>query len=267
MLLGALAVLSFACGGKLAPLRGMHDASDDPQAEAAPGDDAGLLPVVDRITPEQGPNVGGTTVTIVGSGFDPDGGTEITFANAAATGVSCTTSHQCVAVSPFAGYQPFAQVAHVQATVGGTLGDPAAHSSETRAQDQFTYTAGPACTTSLMCSGIYFPDLHIDCPSILQFYEEPRTQYQAFVDAGTSIVVPTDDSGETIAACFGGLTDSSCTLFSAYEAQWSYCGAGGGFCDLCMKCGGVCTMTQNGPVCSKMLGGPEGCLNPGGGGG
>jgi hypothetical protein len=258
-----LAASAFACGGKLAPLPGAADAGEE--AEAG-DDDAGLVPVIDSVTPDVGPNSGGTMVTITGSGFVVDGGTQVLFAGSPASHVSCDSSHECTLVSPFAGYQTFDQVVDVRATVGGDPGVPPSRTSAKSARDLFTFTAGPTCATSLVCTGIYFPDLHVDCPSTVHFYTDPYTPYQTFVDVASSFVIHTNDTSESVGACYGDPSSSSCSLYSAYEAQWSYCGAGGNYCQLCTSCGGICGMNENGLTCSAKLGGPTGCAGTGGGG-
>jgi hypothetical protein len=68
---------------------------------AAPPPGAGGTPlVVTSLNPTSGPATGGTTVTILGSGFPTStGAAQVTFGSLAATGVSCSDS-SCTAVSP-----------------------------------------------------------------------------------------------------------------------------------------------------------------------
>jgi hypothetical protein len=84
---------------------------------------------VNKLEPTSGPKVGGTTVTITGTGFVP-GKTVFRFGGTNATGVSCGSSTSCTAVSP-----KRAKVGKVDvvATVAGKS------SPKNPPADQFTY--------------------------------------------------------------------------------------------------------------------------------
>jgi hypothetical protein len=56
-------------------------------------------PTLTSLSPSSGPGAGGTTVTIVGAGFIPRQ-TSVQFGTVPATGVSCSSTTQCTAVSP-----------------------------------------------------------------------------------------------------------------------------------------------------------------------
>ncbi len=86
-------------------------------------------PTVASVTPKSGPTAGGTNVTIAGSGFALGAATSFKFSTAIATGVNCTSTSSCTAVSP-----PRAKSGRVdvKATAGG-------FNSAKSAADQFTY--------------------------------------------------------------------------------------------------------------------------------
>lgn len=90
-------------------------------------------PTVTGVSPNTGPNTGGTPVTVTGTGFSTaSGATAISFGGVAATGVSCASSTSCSATSP-------AGCATLDVTVtvnGGT--------SATGSADRFTYTPANA---------------------------------------------------------------------------------------------------------------------------
>jgi hypothetical protein len=261
----ALALLALAgvlgCGGRLRGIGDGGDVDGGPDAgDAGDAEDDSDLPVVDSVTPSTGPNSGGTPVIVRGSGFVPEGGTQILFANGPASGVDCASSTECRAVTPWEGFQPFAQRLHVQASIlGGT------RTSRTRDQDLFTYLSGPVCQSALTCPGLYFPELTVTCPSSVSFYLYPLTSSQQLIATGTKFQASTDDAVATVAACVGDPISGSCTLYSLFEASWSYCG-GGDFCGQCAQCGGVCGMNASGLTCSVHVGGAGGCGGFGSGG-
>ena len=152
---GAIAVA--ACGGKLVPVPAdAGDAAD----EAPEYGDGG--PFVTRVTPDSGPNSGGTQVTVDGYNFAP-GQSAVAFAGFPARG-SCASSTQCIVVSPYAGHQGYDQQVHVQVTVPGADGGPIM--SPATPLDVFTYTAGPQCDLTLSCEGeSYYPKMVITCPT------------------------------------------------------------------------------------------------------
>ena len=73
-------------------------------------------PTVSSVTPSSGPTAGGTSVTIGGSGFALGAATSFKFSSGVATGVNCTSTSSCTAVSP-----PRAKAGKVdvKATAGG----------------------------------------------------------------------------------------------------------------------------------------------------
>ncbi|HEV2655410.1 MAG TPA: IPT/TIG domain-containing protein, partial [Ktedonobacteraceae bacterium] len=84
------------------------------------------LPKVDSISPTSGPEAGGTTVTITGSGFT--GATAVSFGSTAGTDVTVVSDTQITVVSP-------AGSGRVDVTVTTSAG-----TSQTSTADQFTYT-------------------------------------------------------------------------------------------------------------------------------
>jgi hypothetical protein len=87
-------------------------------------------PTITAVTPNSGSKVGGTSVTISGSGFALGAATTFKFAAGSATSVNCTSTSSCTAVSP-----PRAKVGvvDVKAKVG-SVGSP-----KSVPADQFTY--------------------------------------------------------------------------------------------------------------------------------
>jgi hypothetical protein len=224
-LVGSIGAAALGCGGKIAPLGDAGGATDSAEEEeevelASP--DAG--PVVDSVFPRSGPNSGGTRVTVTGSGFVTGGGTQISFAGFPASDVACDSEERCVATSPYAGPSAVPETVDVQATLAGALGAPGSRSSAVGPRDEFTFRAGPPCTQSLACSGLYFPQLIIDCPAAVAFYLYPRTPQQELVATATTFMATTNDVGAAVSACYGDPSSTSCTPFSTFEAQLSYCG-------------------------------------------
>jgi hypothetical protein len=87
-------------------------------------------PVVTSLSPHSGPKAGGSSVTIGGSGFAPGAGTIVKFGTRAATGVNCTSSVSCTAVSPPA-------LKAVKVDVTANVGKE--HGKKNPPADQFTY--------------------------------------------------------------------------------------------------------------------------------
>ncbi|NHQ93027.1 autotransporter domain-containing protein, partial [Janthinobacterium lividum] len=97
-------------------------------------------PVVSSISPTSGTTAGGTTVIITGTGFS--GTTAVTFGATAANGFTVNSATQITATAP-AGSAGTVDVRVTSA--GGT--------SNTSANDQFTYVAAPAVTSISPTSG------------------------------------------------------------------------------------------------------------------
>jgi hypothetical protein len=93
-------------------------------------------PVITNLAPSSGSFMGGMVVTITGSGFSTSA-TTFAFGSVAASGVTCTSTTNCTAVSPAAAGTTLATV-DVVATVGG-------QSSPVVVPDQFAYI-GPTVT-------------------------------------------------------------------------------------------------------------------------
>jgi IPT/TIG domain len=246
--------LALGCFGKIAPTPsdgGVRDAGID--ADDTPWPDAGdsgvLVPVVDRVDPSSGPNSGGTLVTITGSGFALGDATEISFANIAASHVSCTSHHQCTAITPFAGESDQDQLAHVRASIYGTLDAPGSRSSATRDQDIFRYTGGPPCTAALFCDA-GDPLIQVTCTTIAYYYFLARSPAEQLLWVGTSYGFQTQVVPSHGTVCYGDPRSSSCRTFDTYEARWSICGDYG-LCVQCKRCGGQCFTTSSGdPKCT-----------------
>jgi hypothetical protein len=234
------------CGGKLAPLGGSTDL------------DAGVLlidsggrPVIEHIDPSSGPNSGGTTVAIRGAGFATDGGTQITFAGFPASHVTCSSESECVVLSPWAGPSSSPQVVDVQATVRGVLGDPSALSSLPDQPDVFTFTAGPSCNATQVCTELDLPQLVVTCPGQVAFYDSPWTTVEQLVGQGASYSAGTQSCGGALSACDGAPSNGSCTSFSL-QAEALECGAPN-FCSLCKKIAhGICSSGPD-PMCCTAI--------------
>ena len=98
-------------------------------------------PIVTNIFPTSGPTIGGTSVTITGSGFT--GATAVDFGSNAATGVMVTSDTSITATSP----------AGAAGTVGVTVSTPGGTSTPSGASG-FTYIAGFQITTASLPVGV-----------------------------------------------------------------------------------------------------------------
>lgn len=223
-----LCILSVAgCGGKLAPL----DTDAGPVNDGAADESASPL-VVTSVTPSSGPNSGGTHVVVQGEGFVP-GESSISFGGLSATGVSCASTKECTAVSPFAGYHDFDQRVHVQVSVPGSQGD-APQTSPAGPLDAFTYTSGPNCNYELSCAeASSFANLVITCPTSVSFYRQVAHTLTGPVSVGTTYTTATEDFPIDIVACFGDAASTSCTTFAAASSDWA-CGTAV-FCFNCVN--------------------------------
>jgi hypothetical protein len=250
LLVASGAIATAACGGKILPLdTGAGDAGD---AGAAPdGDDGG--PFVTRVTPNSGPNSGGTQVTIDGYGFGP-GTSDVTFAGFPATG-SCASSTRCTATSPFAGRQGFDQVVHVQVTVPASAADGGPQTSPATPRDIFTYTAGPRCYLTLSCDNeLYYPNMVITCPTTVTFYLSFQYQLTTAVTRATMYKTGTEDFPIGVVACYGDSATTSCTTYVQASSPWTCLGGPDAACTYCMQLGGKCSGWPN-PTCTL---GPRG---------
>ncbi len=231
-----LAAPSAACGGKIA-------SAGNGSAQSGLTADGGLRPVVDAVQPDLGPNSGGTLVRVSGSGFAV-GGTTFFFAGSTATKVTCASDTECTMTSPPAGFVARTQPVDVVASVGGVTSLPSAG-------DVFTYAAGPDCSATQVCAGIGDAQLVVTCPASVYFYrvdEASRTQ----VASGTSY--QTFMQCAWIAACFGSISDGSCTPYTL-DLPSSSCGDPA-FCSKCEKNGNYCNddpdpQCCNGAVCTR----------------
>ncbi|MDN2715587.1 IPT/TIG domain-containing protein [Janthinobacterium sp. SUN120] len=134
-------------------------------------------PVVSSISPTSGPAVGGTTVTISGTGFGS--ATAVTFGGTAATGFTVNSATQITATAPAGTGTVDVRVT----TIGGT--------SATGPADQFTYVAAPAVSSISPTAG-------------------PAT-------GGTTVTISgTNFSGAT-AVTFGGTAATGFTVNSATQ--------------------------------------------------
>ncbi|MGC9960588.1 MAG: IPT/TIG domain-containing protein [Acidimicrobiales bacterium] len=93
-----------------------------------------VMPIVSAIAPHAGPLVGGTVVTITGTGFIV-AGSSVQFGSVPGASVSCSSTTSCVATSP----PESAGVDHI------TVSTPGGTSAKTAA-DTFTYDAIPVVT-------------------------------------------------------------------------------------------------------------------------
>jgi hypothetical protein len=219
------------CGGTIARDDGLG-------AGTEPGSAGG--PVVDHVEPNTGPNSGGTSVHVSGSGFALDGGTQFTFGGTPATHVTCTSDTACVVVTPPAGFATRTQAVDVQASVGS--GKPGALTSATTGNDVFTYAAGPDCSTAQVCEMLGVPRLLVTCPSQVTFFQLGPPD--SMVGTGTSYTSPMNCG--SLAACDGSPSSGSCSRYSLVPPAVS-CGDPW-FCDKCSKAGLYCTSGPS-PLC------------------
>lgn len=177
------------------------------------------MPAITNITPNSGPNGGGTTIEIDGVGFDTAGGTTFRFGGAAASIVSCSSSTRCSVTTPNVGASSSAQTLPVTATVRG-------FSSTATPTNVFTFTAGPTCNAQESCTGIAFgfPNLVITCPpgSVESFYTSWGSPDAAHAVSANSFTTGMNNVGGTVYAC--DPSTKSCTAYSIYEPNASYCG-------------------------------------------
>src|SRR5271157_1108113 len=97
---------------------------------AMAGPASAAAPTVTKINPTSGPLIGGTTVTVTGTGFT--GATSVKFGTTAATSYTVVSATSITAVSP----------AGSAGTVDVTVTTPSG-TSVISASDQFTYIAAP----------------------------------------------------------------------------------------------------------------------------
>jgi hypothetical protein len=219
------------CGGDL-----VH--SDGTSAST----ETGGRPVVDGVDPSTGPNSGGTSVRVSGSGFAQDGGTSFTFAGSPAFNVTCSSDTECSMTTPPAGFTPNMQLVDVRATVGALPDLSGKRTSATNGNDVFTYAAGPNCSTVQDCSTLAAPELIVTCPTQVTFFElaasnpmlATGTTYSAAMNCGA------------LAACFGSPTNGSCSPYSLNPPA-DACGDLN-FCNKCSAAGGYCSSGPD-PLC------------------
>ncbi|HEX8793063.1 MAG TPA: IPT/TIG domain-containing protein [Polyangiaceae bacterium] len=239
------AIAASACGGKLLPILDT-DAADAGDAAPDYGDGG---PFVTRVTPDSGPNSGGTQVTIDGYGFAP-GQSAVAFAGFPAK-ASCASSTQCTAVSPYAGHQGYDQHVHVQVTVPASDGGQSM--SPATPLDVFTYTAGPQCDVNLSCAGeTYYPDMVITCPTVVTFYSQYEYQLTDVITRAATYKTGTEDFPIQIVACYGDSTSTSCTTYVSVSTPFD-CASPASICAYCKKLGGKCTEGPN-PTCTGSIG-------------
>jgi hypothetical protein len=205
---------------------------------------AASLPTVTGVSPQAGPNVGGTTVQIQGGQFDTSGRTNVIFGGVQASDVKCTST-TCVATSPNEA-SGASSIVDVQVTVGPFTSYPSSSPLT-----KFTFLAGPQCKSEVTCQGVAFgfPNLAVTCPTSENFFLFPGTPAQQFLAAADSYTFDMNDVPHLGAACLpnGG----SCTTFSLYEPSPTRCGSSSpppppNFCTNCQNTGGICTTASGG---------------------
>jgi hypothetical protein len=204
-----------------------------------------VLPTISNMTPAYGPNVGGTVVQVTGERFAVGTNTTIfSFGGANAPSSNCSSSTSCtVTTPPF--LAPKANVVQVTATVGTNT------SAWDGNQDNFEFTAGASCTSSLSCAGITFgfPNVVLTCASTANF-SVGSSPGETSLGSGTTVTYRTDNVAGTLWAC--DPTRGSCTPFSTFEQNPNYCGQPTqppNFCQNCVKAGGHCATEGSTHVC------------------
>lgn len=111
-------------------------------------------PTITAVTPNQGPQSGGQTVTITGTNFDTFGSTKIAFAGTPATNVKCTSHTSCTVTTP-AGYG----IEYAQATVNDFT------FSGTPASEYLFGPYPPNCSAAFACTSTHVGATTITCPA------------------------------------------------------------------------------------------------------
>jgi hypothetical protein len=133
-------------------------------------------PTVTSVSPSSGPAVGGTSVTITGTGFT--GATAVSFGTAAATGIAVNSATSITAISP----------SHTAGAPDVTVTTPSG-TSPTGSTDTFTYVAAPTVTSVSPTTGL--------------------------TSGGTSVTVTGTGFSGTPAVSFGGVAATGVTVNSA----------------------------------------------------
>jgi hypothetical protein len=196
---------------------------------------------VTSVDPSSGLNTGQTWVKI--TGYFLEGETQFLFGGTPATNVTCESYVVCWAQTPPGSMLSTDETVRVEAVVEGR---------EDLSDVQYTYTAGPACTTQLTCAGVGFgfPDMVVTCPVDVEFYDFVGTPNEVLVGAGRTRTESTNDVPRTLRACT--LPSGSCTDL-VVEGPSNYCGTlpppPPNFCTQCEASGGICSTYKGKRTC------------------
>jgi hypothetical protein len=172
---GAVTGASREVALRISLLGGAAATIDLGRAEVGP-DVVAVAPTVTGLSPAQGPDTGGTTVTITGTGFT--GATAVTFDTTAATSFTIVNGTTITATTP----------AHTPGPVDVTVTSPGG----TSAPQTFTYLAAPTATTLSPTHGPLIGGTTVTITGT------GFTQPGLAVDFGGTSVTPTVDSDTQI---------------------------------------------------------------------
>jgi hypothetical protein len=209
--------------------------------DQADGLDVGVgnacLPVITSITPTHGPKEGETPFVITGFGFPTDIPATITFNNIFALDAKCPLSTMCTGKTPQNGG------ATGKVLLSGTVKVQAWGNNELHGvTTTYTYDPSPAppsCTSTMACPPSYGAlDMTVSCtdnhgPLAVDYY-----LYDAFTGnlsaypgnpSSSQTAVTTTYPTDYVVACPAGLDTAwlkqSCSFFSTYQPQSTYCGS------------------------------------------
>jgi IPT/TIG domain-containing protein len=185
----------------------------------------GVVPTIDHLVPASGPDIGGTSVTIVGSGFNSSA--LVRFGSQRVLPKSCTSS-ACLVTSPAAtGIADFVDVTVANLFNNGSVGP----FSTPIPADRFTYQYTPKCSFAQSCPFYQNqpPTYQITCAQDSDFYLwSGVATIPTAPPLGELLVskVRTDTGSMTgedvnVAACVSGTKDL-CTSYSIGTENWCY---------------------------------------------
>lgn len=183
-------------------------------APALGTDNLTIVPSIFTVTPNHGPNGGGTLVQVTGAGFIKGfNTTTINFLSS----VSCSSTTQCQGLTLPIGNGGAQETVDLIASAGGITG------TARPTMDQFTYDSTPICSVSTACADDYsttMPTLTITCDRDVNFVQGPTTLRSNALSVSN---VQTSPYAYDVVACEPALGTASCTTINAIY-QYGMCG-------------------------------------------